>query len=69
MPPPKNKFDVKVNEDDYYKLAKEDVDLDPSKVELFRCDLLKLNDNLAHTGTMPWILEEFEEKVINSIEE
>ena len=38
LPPPKNKFDIKVNGDDYYKLKKEDIDLDPSKVELFECN-------------------------------
>ena len=37
QPPPKNKFLVKINDYDYYTLAKEDVDVNLNTVELFNC--------------------------------
>ena len=63
LPPPKNEFSIKVNGYDYYTLVKEEVDFDPSKIEPFECFELKLNDEEAHSGSMPWVLEEFEEKI------
>ena len=44
-PPPKNQFLVKINDEDYYILPKEDVDVDLSSVELFNCKSLKVNDD------------------------
>ena len=44
LPPPKNQFEIKVNGQDYYTLVKEDSEFDPFKVELFKCEILKLND-------------------------
>ena len=46
-PPPKNEFIVKINGDDYYTFPKEDVDFDPSKIEVFACLKLKLNNDLV----------------------
>ena len=63
MPPPKNEFVVKVNDYDYYTLPKEDIDFDPSVIDLFKCGSLKLNGDKAHSGGMPWILNEVEEKL------
>ena len=63
MPPPKNEFVIKVNGDDYYILPKEDVDFDPSKIEVIKCKSLKLNDVEALKGSMQWIFEEVEEKI------
>ena len=48
LPPPKNEFVVKVNGDDYYTFPKEDVNFDPSKIEYFGCEILKLNGDVAH---------------------
>ena len=63
MPPPKNEFSIKVNGYDYYTLVKEDIDYDPSKVETLKCESIKLNNIEAHRGSMPWILDEVEEKL------
>ena len=63
QPPPKNKFDLKVNDKSYYTFVKEDIFADLSKVEVFDCQSLKVNDTCAHTGSMPWILDQFEDKI------
>ena len=63
LPPPKNQFVVKVNGDEYYTLVKEDLGVDLSQVEFFKCENLKVNDDLVLTGSMPWILDQFEEKL------
>ena len=63
FPPPQNKFDLKVNDDSYFTLVKEESDFDPSLVELFKCDSLRLNGIEAHRGTMPWIIDEVEEMI------
>ena len=62
-PPPKNEFIIKVNGDDYYYLPKEYVDFDPSIIEVFKCQSLKLNGDEAISGSIPWILEEVEDKM------
>ena len=63
LPPPKNEFILKVNDFDYYTLVKEEIDFDPSQIESFKCLSLKLNEVEAHSGVMPWVLEEVEEKM------
>ena len=65
QPPPKNQFSIKVNGDSYYNLVKEDIDFDPSKVEVFGCTSVILNDDYQNAikGTMPWILDEIDEKI------
>ena len=62
-PPPKNRFDLRVNGQSYYNLVKEVIDFDPSKVEVFTCKSLKVNDAEAHTGSLPWIPYQFEMKL------
>ena len=37
LPPPKNQFVIKVNGDEYYALVKEDLGVDLSQVEFFKC--------------------------------
>ena len=66
FPPPKNEFIVKVNVHDYYTYPKEYVDFNPSIIEVFKCKSLKLNDDEAHNGSMPWILEIVED-TMNSV--
>ena len=63
MPLPKYEFLIKVNDKDYYTLVKEEIDFDPSQIESFKCRSLKLNEVEAHSGVMPWVLEEVEEKM------
>ena len=43
-PLPKNTFIIKVNDNDYYSLVKEEVDYDPSKTEALIVSSLKIND-------------------------
>ena len=63
LPPPKNKFVVKVNDDDYYNLVKETIDFDPTKLEIIECESIKLNgnkfgtDNSSNHGRIPWLLD------------
>ena len=57
MPPPKNQFIVKVNDESYYNLPKENIDYNPDKVEVLACDYLKLNDKLFMRNSMPWIID------------
>ena len=57
LPPPKNQFMIKVNGDEYYTLIKEEFGVDLSQVEFFRCENLKVNDDDAFSGSMPWILD------------
>jgi hypothetical protein len=45
--------------------VKEELDFDPSQIESFNCTLT-LNEVEAHSGSTPWILEEFE-KIINKV--
>lgn len=63
LPLPDNKFIIQVNGYDYYTLVKEDIDFEPSKVEVFKCKSLLLNDVEAHKGSMPWILHDVELKI------
>ena len=45
---------------------KEELGVDLSSVDLFTCESLKVNDVDALKGSMPWILDQFEDK-INSV--
>ena len=65
-PPPKNKFSFEVNGKDIYNLIKEEVDFDPSKTEPLRVNL-KVNDKKAISGSIPWIIEDFDEKIQSSL--
>ena len=69
---PKNKFVIKVNDEDIYTLAKEGVDYDPSKTEVLDVSL-NLNDKKdksgyqglewAISGSIPWIVNDVGDKV------
>ena len=71
-PQPKNTFKFSVNGEDIYSLVKEEVDFDPSKTEK-QYVFLNLNDKKdsngyegvewAIFGSMPWIIDEAEEKI------
>ena len=63
LPPPKNEFILKVNDFDYYTLVKEEIDFDPTQIELFKCEKLVLNEVEALSGQVPWVIEEVEEKI------
>ena len=41
---------------------KEEVDYDPSKTEEIKVDL-KINDRIAISESMPWIIDEVEDKI------
>ena len=58
----KNKFTFKVNDEDIYSLTKEEVDFDPSKTETLATNL-KINEIQAISDSMPWIIDEVEEKI------
>ena len=62
LPHPKNTFSIQVNGEDIYKLVKEDVNYDPTKTESLGVTL-KINDKIAITGSMPWIIDEVEDKI------
>ena len=66
LPPPKNQFVIKVNGDEYYTLSKEDLGVDLSQVEFLKCENLKVNEDDVLSGSMPWILDQFEDK-LNSV--
>ena len=55
QPYPKNNFIVRINDDDYYKLVKEELDFDPSQTEVLKCTLF-LNELQAHSGELPWTI-------------
>ena len=61
-PQPKNTFSFRVNDTDIYSLVKEEVDYDPTKTEALRAKL-KINEEWAIYGSMPWIIDVFEDKV------
>ena len=63
LPPPKNQFLIKVNDEDYYALTKEELDYDPAKFESFSCKKFELNDVEAISGWMTWDNEEVEQKI------
>ena len=65
-PPPKNKFSFEVNGKDIYNLIKEEVDFDPSKTEPLEVDL-EVNDKEAISGSMPWIIDDVDEKIQTSL--
>ena len=41
---------------------KEELDFDPTKVEIISCTLI-LNEVEAIRGSMPWIIDDFENKI------
>ena len=67
-PQPKNTFSFKVNDADIYSLVKEEVDFDPSKTETLTTNL-NVNDqeDLAISGSSPWIIDDIEEKIQNAL--
>ena len=46
----KNQFEVKINGEDYFKLPKEALIIDPNHIETFGCRSLKLNGDEAIRG-------------------
>ena len=75
-PQTKNTFKFSVNGEDIYSLVKEEVDYDPSKTEQLIVGL-NLNDKKdsngkeglewAIYGSMPWIIDDVEEKIQTSL--
>ena len=59
---PKNIFTIRVNDQDIYSLIKEEVDYDPSKTETMEVNL-KVNEKETISGSMPWYIEDVEEKI------
>ena len=66
-PLPKNTFVIKVNGEDIYSLTKEEVDFDPTKTQTLKVKRLKVNDIEAISGSMPWIINEVEEKIQDAL--
>ena len=62
-PLPKNTFIFRVNDDDIYSLVKEEADYDPSKTTTLKVDILKVNDIKTISGSMPWIINDVEDKI------
>ena len=48
-PLPKNNFLIRVNDEDFFTLVKEEVDYDPSKTETLKVDL-SINDQNKNNG-------------------
>ena len=63
LPQPKNTFIFRVNDADVYNLVKEEFDFDPSKIETLNLDYLKVNEKQAIFGSVPWIINDVEEKI------
>ena len=63
LPHPKNTFIFRVNDADIYSLVKEEPDYDPSKTETLKLFQLKVNEKLTISGSMPWIIDDVEEKI------
>ena len=63
MPQPKNTFIFRVNDADIYSLVKEEADYDPSKTERLRVEHLKVNEKLTISESIPWIIDEVEDKI------
>ena len=61
-PHPKSRFVIKVNDEDYYSLVKEEYDYDPTKTETLSVDL-KINDKMTIHRSIPWIIDDVEEKI------
>ena len=61
-PQPKNKFTFRVNDEDLYSLTKEEVDFDPSKTESLSVSLI-VNETEAISGSMPYIIDEVEDRI------
>ena len=66
-PHPKNIFVIKVNGEDIYSLIKEELDFDPTKTETLKVYYLKVNDIVAISGPMPWIINDVEEKIQDAL--
>ena len=56
-PHPKNQFIVKVNGQPYHSLPLEEIDFDPTLTETIASNL-KINSEVAHSGTMVWNVED-----------
>ena len=54
---------IKVNDDDVYILPKEEVDFDPTKTETLFFSNFKVNNKVAASKSMPWIIEDVSDKV------
>ena len=52
-----------INGEDYFKLPKEALVIDPNHIPTFKCDSLKLNDDEAIRGEVSWIIETFADKI------
>ena len=64
--PSKNTFVIKVNGADIYNLVKEEVDFDPTKTENLYVSLI-INEKGHINGTMPWIIDDVEDKIQNAL--
>ena len=65
-PHPKNTFIFRVNDEDVYSLVKEEVDFDPTITESLNVDLI-VNEKLAISGSMPWLINEVEDKIQDTL--
>ena len=65
-PQPKNIFQIRVNDYNIYSLVKEEVDYDPTKMETLFVNL-RVNGKTAIDHSMPWIVDEVEEKIQNTL--
>ena len=54
---------IRVNDTDYYSLVKEEVDYDPTKTEALTVRNFIVNDKQILSGSMPWIINDVEEKI------
>ena len=63
LPQPKNTFEIKVNEADIYSLVEEEIDFDPTKTEKLYSRSLIVNGTEIITGSMPWIMNDVDEKI------
>ena len=57
-----NVFHIKVNDIDFYKLVKEEVDYDPTRTELLSVKF-EVNDTKVISGSTPWYIEDIEDKI------
>ena len=52
-----------MNDEDIHSLVKEEIDYDPTQTETLKVGSLKVNDNVVVSTSMPWIVNDFDEKV------
>ena len=67
LPQPKNTFIFRVNDDDIYSLVKEEVEYDPTKIEILDVKIVKVNEKEITSGSTSWIIEEVEDKIQTAI--